>query len=209
MTHNTDGIAMSRPVIFTIGHSTHPYEHFLRLVRDAGVTAIADVRSAPFSRRFPQFNGNALENALRRDGVAYLFLGKELGGRPAGRAYYCDGGVDYERVARAPMFRDGIARIMESAGQQRIALMCAEHDPLSCHRCLLVGRVLAAKGAAVRHILADGAITDQREIEERLLQAAGGADGDLFLSEQDLLAHAYRKWVRKRAPAGPSANKEC
>lgn len=190
---------MPHLVIFSIGHSTHSYERFLALARQAGVTAIADVRTSPFSRHFPHFNRDVLKNELRMDGIEYSFLGKELGGRPAGRQYYCDGIADYERMAQSPEFQHGIERVLEGARKYRIALMCSEHDPLDCHRCLLVGRALARRGALVRHILVDGSIADHRQIEERLLRSEGQKAEDLFLSPDELLNQAYRKRARKVA----------
>jgi uncharacterized protein (DUF488 family) len=190
--------------VWTVGHSTHPYARFLELLRAASITAVADVRTAPFSRHFPQFNKDALQTELRMDGIAYSFLGKELGGRPTGSQYYCDGVADYERMARSPDFARGLQRVLDGARKYRIALMCSEHDPLDCHRCLLVGRALAARGAAVKHILADGAIADHREIEERLLKSEGRHGDDLFLSPEERLVEAYRKRARKVAYAEQS-----
>lgn len=190
---------MSDPTIFSIGHSTHTYERFLELVRKSGVTAIADVRTLPFSRHFPHFSRGALKIELRMDGIVYSFLGKELGGRPTGRQFYCDGIADYERIARCPDFARGLQRVLEGARKYRIALMCSEHDPLDCHRCLLVGRALAERGVGVKHILADGAIVDHRDIEERLLKSEGQESTDLFLSPDERLAEAYRKRARKVA----------
>src|SRR5439155_24000994 len=69
--------------LFTVGHSNLEAEGLLGLLRAAGVTAVADVRSSPYSRRLPQFNRAALEASLRAAGIAYVFLGAELGGRPA------------------------------------------------------------------------------------------------------------------------------
>lgn len=199
---------MSEPTIFSIGHSTHTYERFLELVRKAGVTAIADVRTSPFSRHFPHFSKDALKGELRSDGIVYSFLGKELGGRPAGRQFYCDGVADYERMARSPDFALGIQRVLKGARKYRIALMCSEHDPLDCHRCLLVGRALAERGVGVKHILADGAIVDHRDIEERLLRSEGRESTDLFLSRDERLAEAYRKRARKVAYAEQSDGPE-
>ena len=194
---------MAQPVIFSIGHSTHAYERFLELVRQAGVTAIADVRSAPFSRRAPQFNQDALRQALRRDGLAYVYLGEALGGRPAARRYYHDGVVDYERMADSAAFRRGLERLLDGARTYRIALMCSEQEPLDCHRCLLIGRALSGDGVAVRHILADGAVLDHAEAEARLMALEGREGGDLFLSRGELLAHAYRRRARRAGHAGP------
>ncbi|MGH6680811.1 MAG: DUF488 family protein [Bradyrhizobium sp.] len=190
---------MSEPTIFSIGHSTHTYERFRELVRKAGVTATADVRTSPFSRHFPHFNRDALQSELRTDGIVYSFLGKELGGRPTGRQFYCDGVADYERMARSPEFAQGLHRVLEGAQKYRVALMCSEHDPLDCHRCLLVGRALAERGVGVKHILADGAVVDHRDIEERLLKSEGRESTDLFQSPGEQLAKAYRKRARKVA----------
>lgn len=169
------------------------------MLREAGITAVADVRTSPYSRHFPQFNKDTLKDELRIDGIAYSFLGKELGGRPAGRQYYCDGVADYERMAEAPNFKHGIQRLLEGAMKYRIALMCSEHDPLDCHRCLLVGRALVNHGIAVKHIKSDGEIADHHEIEQRLLKSEGQLGDDLFLSPEEKLADAYRKRARKVA----------
>jgi uncharacterized protein (DUF488 family) len=185
--------------VWTVGHSTHSYERFLKLLRSARITAVADVRTSPYSRHFTHFNKDNLRDELRMDGIVYSFLGKELGGRPTGSQYYCDGVADYERMAEAPDFRHGIQRVLEGARKYRIALMCSEHDPLDCHRCLLVGRALADRGIAVKHIKSDGAIADHHEIEQRLLKSEGQLGGDLFLSTEEKLADAYRKRARKVA----------
>jgi uncharacterized protein (DUF488 family) len=166
--------------VWTVGHSTHTYEQLLELLRAASITAIADVRTAPFSRHLPQFNKDALQGELRLDGIAYSFLGKELGGRPTGSQYYSEGVADYERMAHSSEFARGLQRVLDGARKYRIALLCPEHDPLDCHRCLLVGRSLAARGVAVKHILADGTIADHRELEERLLESEGQHGDDLF-----------------------------
>jgi uncharacterized protein (DUF488 family) len=190
--------------VWTVGHSTHTYERLLELLRAANITAIADVRTAPFSRHFPQFNKDALQSELRMDGIAYSFLGKELGGRPSGTQYYCDGVADYERMTQSSEFARGLQRVLDGARKYRIALMCSEQEPLDCHRCLLVGRALAAHGVTVKHILADGTIADHREIEERLLKSEGQHGDDLFLSPNERLAKAYRKRARKVAYAEQS-----
>jgi uncharacterized protein (DUF488 family) len=197
---------VSLPTIFSIGHSTHSYERFLELVRNAGVTAIADVRTSPYSRHFPHFSRDLLKDELQMDGIAYSFLGKELGGRPTGGQYYRDGVADYERMAQSSEFAHGLQRELDGARKYRIALMCSEHDPLDCHRCLLVGRALAVRGMVVKHILADGTIADHREIEERLLKSEGQHSDDLFLSPSERLAQAYRRRASKVAYAERSTD---
>ena len=189
----------SQTTVFTIGHSTLPYEQFLALLKVAGITAVADVRSAPFSRHQSQFNRDSLSLELKADGIAYVFMGEELGGRPKGAGFYCEGVADYERMAQAPAFKSGLARVMDGTARHRIALMCSEQDPLDCHRCLLVGRSLAQEGVRVRHVLPAGEIKEQAEIEAELLLAAGLDGMDLFASPQERVMLAYRRRATKVA----------
>lgn len=203
---------MAASEVLTIGHSTLPYERFLERVRRVNVTAIADVRTAPYSRHFPQFNRESLSKQLRADGISYVFLGKELGGRPSERQLYRDGIADYERISQTAAFGRGLDRIREGAKQHRIALMCSERDPLDCHRCLLVGRALAQLGVRVGHILGDGRVANHSEIEDKLLELSGRDTEDFFAPRSERLAAAYREHTNKVAfakpmldPAGPTA----
>lgn len=185
--------------VLTIGHSTLPYERFLSLLRQASVTAIADVRTAPFSRHFPHFNRDVLRDQLRQDEVAYVFLGEELGGRPKGKQLFCDGVADYEQMAKTEPFMRGLDRVVDGARKYRIAMMCSEHDPMDCHRCLLVGRALHERGVSVRHILSGGQVVDHRRIEDRLMDMSGKSDIDLFEPPAKRLAAAYRDRAMKVA----------
>jgi len=184
--------------LLTIGHSNLAADAFMALVRDAGITAIADVRSVPFSRRFPWFSGGKLAARLQGAGIAYLPFGDAWGGRPRDPALYCEGVADYEKMAATPPFRAGLDRLSEAMGRFRLCLMCAEREPLDCHRCLLVGRALAEHGFALGHILVDGTIEPHAATQERLLGSSGGAD-DLFGIRAERLAAAYRARARKVA----------
>ena len=146
------GMARLRSIL-TIGHSRHSLERFVALLEGAGATAVADVRSAPVSRFSPHFNKAALAASLGARDIDYVFLGKELGGRPEQKAMYTQGVADYEKMAASPDFHAGIARLTEEAERSRVAVMCSEADPLDCHRCLLVARALAGNGIEVGHIL--------------------------------------------------------
>jgi uncharacterized protein (DUF488 family) len=163
-------------MIFTIGHSNHPITRFLELLSGAGLTALADVRSQPHSRWASQFNREALSAALAEQGIAYMFLGKELGGRPKDTALLKDGKPDYRAMAVSENFRAGIARVLEGAKTHRIALMCAERDPIDCHRFLLIGRRLAAHGVPVGHILTTGEVETHEDTERRFAARKGGPD---------------------------------
>ncbi len=192
--------------VFTIGHSTHSYEHFLSLLRASGIMAIADVRTTPFSRHFSHFNEGALRSELKLDGISYVFLGKELGGRPSGRSFYCDGVADYEKMAKTQMFASGIRRVIEGAKKFRIALMCSEHDPLDCHRCLLVGRSLREEGVKLIHILGDSSLVSHEAIEEKLLNLAGRSSDDLLMTASERLSAAYRDRSLKVAYVEPPSD---
>ena len=191
-------------LVLTIGHSNHSLEAFVALLRQYDVTALADVRSAPYSRFNPHFNRKALDAALREHGIAYLFLGRALGGRPDDPSCYEDGRVRYDRLAQTALFREGLERVIEDAGRERIALMCAEKEPLDCHRTLLVGRSLDERGLAVAHILADGAIEPHDRTMDRLLDSAGLPRGDLLHSREQLIEEAFAHRERRIAHARKS-----
>ncbi|MBL8642531.1 MAG: DUF488 domain-containing protein [Rhodospirillaceae bacterium] len=179
--------------VYTVGHSHHALDHFLSLLAAANITAVADVRSTPYSRRNPQFNREALKAALAERGIAYVPMEAQLGGRPPDPSLWRFERPDYERIAATPNFCEGLGRIETGAATQRIALMCAERDPLDCHRCLLVGRALKERGTCVLNILGDGALEDQSATEARLLAWAHVASADMFDTPATRLADAYRK----------------
>ena len=182
--------------VYTIGHSNHSIDRFLGLLERGGINAIADVRSVPFSRRMPHFSRPALKEALKAAGIAYVFLGDELGARPQDRSCYRDGTADYELIARTDLFQRGLDRVIAGAHGYRIALMCAEKEPLDCHRTILVARHLKQRGVDIRHILFDGRIEPHETTERRLLAQTNGGHSDLFAAPgyaTDPLDAAYRK----------------
>lgn len=182
--------------LFSIGHSNIAAERFVGMLRGAGVAAVADVRSTPLSRRFPWFSGKTLAARLQQEGMLYAALGDTLGGRPRHPDLYCDGIADYETMAKRPEFCAGLDRLLQLAARQRVCLMCAEREPLDCHRCLLVARALAERGLSIGHILHDGTIEPHATTQERLL-ALSGPGADLFATGQgERLAAAYRRRAR-------------
>ncbi|TWT05146.1 DUF488 family protein [Reyranella sp. CPCC 100927] len=181
--------------IYSIGHSNHPIERFIALLRDAGIEAVLDVRSVPQSRYVPQFGRQRLEAALAAAGLGYVFLGDALGGKPQDPALRPDGVADYELMAATPAFTAGLGRVAAEGDGRRVALMCAEKAPLDCHRTVLVSRHLAARGHAVMHILADGMQVAHTAIEAELLRRHAPADDLLMAADgRDVrLAFAYRR----------------
>lgn len=178
--------------VYTIGHSNYPPERFLELLQRHAVTAVGDVRSHPYSRMNPQFNRENLKRLLAAAGIAYVFLGRELGARSEDPACYSGGKVQYDRVARTEFFRQGLDRVSEGMRTHRLALMCAEKEPLECHRTILVSRELRARGVAVVHILEDGALESHEDTLARLREKLRLPEYDLFRSPEEVNEDAYR-----------------
>jgi uncharacterized protein (DUF488 family) len=157
----------SRSSIYTVGHSNQPTEAFLDLLRQHSINVVADVRSSPYSRFVPQFNKREIQALVRDAGFQYVYLGRELGGRPDPDSGLIDdeGHAIYGLIAETDEFRTGIRRLSEGLERYRVALMCSEEDPTDCHRRLLVSRVLILDhGIDVRHIRGDGRIDTEDEL---------------------------------------------
>ena len=184
--------------LYTVGHSNHPIEHFLALLQRHGIEAVADVRSRPYSRFVPHFGKERLARRLEQEGLAYRFLGRELGGKPPKGERHAPAMTYQARVAQ-PEFGKGIERLLQAAAASRVALLCRERDPLDCHRCHLACRYLRPLDLDLRHILPRGEVEMQPATERRLLGRARTPELPLFedivepASEQ-ALAHAYDEW---------------
>jgi uncharacterized protein (DUF488 family) len=162
---NDDGTNESL-ALFTVGHSNKSLDEFLKLLATHGIEVVADTRSHPYSKYVAHFNREELGTALKQAGVKYLYLGRELGGQPDEEEFFDeDGHVLYYRVAQSPLFLQGIERVEAGSRRYRVALLCSEEDPAVCHRHLLVSRVLAERGADVRHIRGDGTIQAYADIK--------------------------------------------
>jgi uncharacterized protein (DUF488 family) len=177
--------------IKTIGHSNHPIERFLDLLKAGGVETLVDVRSTPYSRRFPQFGRERLARTLADSGIDYLFAGAALGGKS---------GASYDASAARPEFQNALSDLIARSRDRTLCLMCAEKEPLDCHRTVLVSRRLAERGVAIEHLLADGRTAPHAAIEDKLLGKSGP---DLFSTDRATqLAEAYA--ARERKMKGPS-----
>jgi len=177
--------------VYTIGHSTHPIHVFIGLLNMHGMTALGDVRSRPYSRMNPQFNREDLKETLQAAGIKYVFLGKELGARSDDKSCYRNGQVQYDLLAQTRLFKEGIDRVEQGAKDFRIALMCAEKEPLECHRTILVARQLVDDGLTVKHILYDGKIEDHAHAIERLISLRRVPSADMFRAHDAVVKDAY------------------
>lgn len=190
--------------IFTIGHSNLELTVFVAALRQHSVDAIADVRSNPRSHRFPQFSQPDFEQSLRQAGMRYIFLGEELGGRPDDpKAYRADGMVNYRARRKSFAFGQGIERVLRELEVRSLALVCAEEDPLECHRFLMICPELVVTGVNIFHIRRGGAVETQQHAEDRLLSALkfnANRSDSLFASDRKMaLEDAYAEHAKIHA----------
>ena len=188
--------------VFTIGHSNHEIEAFVELLRQHRVDALADVRSAPYSRFNPQFNREPFAATLKEKGIRYVYLGRELGGRSENfECYDEEGRIDFDRVAATETFKRGIARVVDGAARHRIVLMCAEKEPLECHRTLLVARELDNRSVEVDHIHADGSLESHDQAMSRLIELVLPCEGPLIRQTEPprdlMIPEAVERQVRR------------
>lgn len=175
--------------LFTIGHSTHDALHFLALLKQHGVTAVCDVRSTPYSRHNPQYNREQVSTALANHSIAYVFLGDELGARRVPPSCCVDGKTQFTKLAGEPLFRKGLDRVAHGARDYSVALMCAEKDPITCHRMILVARQLRSK-FSIKHILEDGTVEDNAVAEKRLAESLK-IHPDMIRNQSRCIEEAY------------------
>jgi len=179
--------------LFTIGHSNHSLDTFIRLLEENGVMTLVDVRSAPYSRFNPQFNKDNLERALPERDIQYAAAGKFLGGRPPDPKCYkkrtlpAEGAdylheVDYPEVMKREWFINGIARLLEMADEQTTAIVCSEEDPAQCHRHHLIAKYLLREHPEVKvqHIRGDGTVYGAASILESVDEPGEAEQPSLF-----------------------------
>jgi uncharacterized protein (DUF488 family) len=189
--------------LFTIGHSNHSLDRFFELLGSQGIAAVIDVRSAPYSRYCPQYNKDALEKSLKSRGIEYTFLGRELGGKRNEQNCYVDGKIKFELIAKLPIFQEGLERVIHETEQHKAVLMCAESEPLDCHRTILVCRQLKkiCPDLKITHILADGSTESHEKTLQRLVHLHK-IEPELFgelTSNSDMIEKAYELQEEKMA----------
>lgn len=194
-------------VLYTIGHSNHSLERFIELLQLHHINAVGDVRSQPYSRRYPHFNQSNLRSALAGAGIAYVFLGKELGARPDDSSVFSNGKVSYDRLAVRSEFQEGLNRVRQGIQKYRLALLCAEKDPIQCHRMILVTRHLRTPHLVIKHIFADGSV-ETNELAERRLYKSLGLEPTLFTDESETIEGAYAQQGERIAFSRDARNGE-
>lgn len=176
MTSSGEGVSL-----YTIGHSRHTIDAFIDLARRHGISLIVDVRGQPYSRFNPQYNRERFRDALAEHGIDYSWLGDRLSGRPTKAEFYgTDGKVMWDELSRWPALHEGLAKVLGRAASERLALVCAEEDPMRCHRRFLLTPPLAELGARVLHIRGDGSLQTEEELPGADELAAVSGQFNLF-----------------------------
>jgi uncharacterized protein (DUF488 family) len=172
--------------LFTIGHCNLGMEDLLSALIRHEIKVVCDVRSRPGSFRYPQFNREALEARLVSAKIRYEFFGDQLGGRPLDPGYYLPNGlVDYVARRAASDFLQAVDRMLAASRQHNTVMMCAEEDPLHCHRFMLISPAVVQRGVVPVHLRRGGSVETHRDAEDRLLQLHGFAD----VTSDSLFAH--------------------
>ena len=193
--------------LFSVGYATKPLDAFLKQLGQYNIDVIADIRSVPYSSAFHDYAREPLQRILTAHELHYVYLGKELGPRSRDPGHYDETGqVQFDRLRRGPNFLSGIARLRNGLSKgHRIALMCAEKDAAFCHRSLLVGyHILHEENLDVQHLTFSGELESQTELEKRLI-SIHKLEQDLFLTEGDKAAEAYRQQLIKHSYRKPGA----
>jgi len=185
--------------IYTIGYAPHTIETFIMALQKNHVSAVADVRSSPYSQFKSEFNREKLKECLQKNNIAYVFLGDTCGARVEDSSCYVNGKVDYDLVAKSQNFLEGLNRIKKGLEKFSLALMCAEKDPITCHRTILICRNIQSRNIKVKHILSDGEVEDHKNAEKRLLKLFKLHHPDLFRTEKQRLDDAYARQGEKIA----------
>ena len=192
---------------FTLGHSNHDFPVWLALLRQHNIEVVVDTRSSPYSKYVPQFDKELMQRSLEQAGIRYLFLGADLGGRPANPAYYdAKGRVLYSRLRDDEHFKAGIARLETGMERFRVALVCGEEDPAHCHRRLLIGRVLTEHGHIMLHIRGDGRLESDEEVAAEAGKPLIENQPALFAELDEDQWRSTASVLPKKAPASFSAH---
>ena len=179
-------------MIYTIGYAGATIDQFVKILEENRISLLIDVRSIPRSQYFFQFNNNNLSKTLANVDIRYENWKHEFGARQEDLGFYTENILDYEKFAKSQQFQQGISNIKKLAADgENICLMCAEIDPINCHRAILCGKEIFANGMDVIHIIAkrngETYFENQEDFEKRLLET----------TKINNLSEAYRKQNKK------------
>jgi uncharacterized protein (DUF488 family) len=173
---------MKHENLYSIGHGNKSIEKFIEELKNFNIQYLIDIRSKPYSKFNQQFNQDELKDSLSQSNIKYTFLGKELGGLPEDPSCYTGGHVDYDKLKKNTIFKDGLKRLVTADNKGiKAAIMCSESKPEECHRAKLIGEELIKFDINLNHITKDQVkeitIIDQKEV---MLIIAPNGKFDLF-----------------------------
>lgn len=193
--------------IYTIGHSNYSVDKLIDMLKIYDIDCVIDIRGTPYSKYNVQFNKETIRKTLTDRGYLYIYMGKEFAVQRMNKSSYTkEGYADFEKSMRDEHFLEGIKRLKNGLNKgYKIALMGAMQDPINCHRAILVGRALREKGFNVKHILHEGTLASQEELEERILEKYFSTRNQLTIdsllgqepTKEELIIEAYRKSNRE------------
>jgi len=163
---------MDKPVLYTVGHSSHHIDYFLELLKTYSITCLIDVRSVAASSYNPQYNKDQLADFLKKNGITYLHFAEEFGARHTDSDLLDEEGkVDFEKIRKSRLFKNGVERLWSGLEKGfKIGLMCSEGEPFDCHRFSMISPALEKDGFEVKHILKDKTVKSNAELEKQLLK---------------------------------------
>lgn len=190
----------SMNTVYTIGYTSFEIQKFVEVLKKYKITCLVDVRSVPKSSYYKDFDDSNLLPLLKNNGILYRNYKEEFGARQDNKDFYnVKGFLDFEVFSKSKQFNDGIDKIKKAQNMGYVVcLMCAEKDPINCHRTILIARNLDKKGFDIRHILATEGLCEQSEIDERLIEKyfPNRSQISLFnennLTKEELVEKAYR-----------------
>ncbi len=185
-------LGYNKNMIYTIGYAGADINRFVQILQDKQIDILIDVRSIPKSKYFCQFDNTSLSKTLMNVKIKYQNWSYEFGAKQYRLDFYADGIFDYEKFAKSQQFLKGVEKIKDLVNQNKnICLMCAEIDPIICHRAILIGKELFARGLELEHIIAkrngETLLENQKDFEKRLM----------FTTKINNLSEAYRKQNKK------------
>lgn len=173
-------------VIYTIGYSPFKIKRFTEVLKQYEILCVIDVRSNPYSKMYPEYNKNNLENELKQMGILYRNYKTEFGAKQTDLKYFSnDKYLDFNKYSESCYFKEGIRKIEEGMALNYVfVLMCSEKDPIICHRNIMVAKAFYGIGYEIRNILADGKYEKQDSIEQRLVDIHFKNKNQIALSEE-------------------------
>ena len=188
--------------IYTLGHSNYPFDKFIEILKKYNINCVVDIRAIPYSKYNTQYNKEFFQSNLKKLGYTYIYMADEFGAKRKTRISYNDEGyADFDKVILEDDFKRGIERIkMGCSKNYKIVILGAMQEPIRCPRAILLGKELIKEGFDVKHIMHEGNLKTQEELEEQLLEKYFEGRNQLTMdsllgnaiSREDMINESYK-----------------